>query len=433
MRSADRRALAIVILLAFAGFSLTQVIFFPGIMTYDAKYVYSFIKTGAGDWQSPVMTWLWALIDSIAPGSGSMFLLISATYWLAFGLIGASLARRSAALAIVVVLLGLMPPALALLGVIWRDVLFAAAWLLAAAFAFHAADTQSRIRWLLQFIALALVAFGVLLRPNALIAAPLLAIYAIWPGQLRFKRTILAYIPIALVLYALVPLTYYTLLNAKRENPLHSIFVFDLGGITHFSKDNVFPSTWTPEQTALLKDGCYKPTLWDIYWNHDPCKFVMAQLDKEKIFGSPQLAASWRDAILKHPLAYLQHRAAFMGTMLFAQNLTMWTIDVEDYTKSVLPGRAAFASFRALHDALQPTPLYRGWLWLAAAFTLALLALRKRDTTEGAFVIAACGSVAIYVGTFFLVGVAPDFRFVYWAVLATLAGLAVLPASRRAE
>ena len=55
-------------------------------MTYDAKFVYEDIAKGTlGDWQSPVMVWLWGLIDPIAPGAGSMFLLIATTYWLGFG------------------------------------------------------------------------------------------------------------------------------------------------------------------------------------------------------------------------------------------------------------------------------------------------------------------------------------------------------------
>src|SRR4026207_1425300 len=84
---------------AAAGFGLTLLIFYPGIMTYDAKYVYGDIaKHTLGDWQSPVMTVLWALIDPIAPGSASMFLLTAAAYWLAFGLLGFTLAGRSAAL-----------------------------------------------------------------------------------------------------------------------------------------------------------------------------------------------------------------------------------------------------------------------------------------------------------------------------------------------
>jgi hypothetical protein len=67
----QRRFLMIssVVLLA-AGFGLTLLIFSPGVMTYDAKFVYGDIAKGTmGDWQSPVMVWLWGLIDPIAPGA----------------------------------------------------------------------------------------------------------------------------------------------------------------------------------------------------------------------------------------------------------------------------------------------------------------------------------------------------------------------------
>ena len=40
-----------------AGFVLTLYVFYPGIMTSDARYVYQDIAKGFfGDWQSPVMT-----------------------------------------------------------------------------------------------------------------------------------------------------------------------------------------------------------------------------------------------------------------------------------------------------------------------------------------------------------------------------------------
>ena len=64
--------------LLVADYALTLWIFYPGVMTYDAKFVHEDIAKGIwGDWQSPVMTWLWGLIDPVAPGPGSMFLLIS--------------------------------------------------------------------------------------------------------------------------------------------------------------------------------------------------------------------------------------------------------------------------------------------------------------------------------------------------------------------
>jgi hypothetical protein len=50
----------------------------------------------------------------------------------------------------------------------------------------------------------------------------------------------------------------------------------------------------------------------------------------------------------------------------------------------------------------------------------------------GAFVIGVCGSAVIYTATFLPVGVAGDFRYALWAVLAGLAG-AVMMAVREAS
>jgi ABC-type lipopolysaccharide export system ATPase subunit len=227
-------------------------------------------------------------------------------------------------LAAMLLVLAAVPPAFTLVGVIWRDILFAGAWLLAAVLAWSVREQTLPVRLPIQILALCLVACGILLRPNALFAIPILAIYILWPAAFRLKRAALLYLPLAVAFYALVPLVYYGALNAKKEHPLHSVFVFDLGGISHFAKDNQFPVSFTPEQNALLINGCYQPTLWDIYWNRDPCKFVMAKLEGEKIFGTPVLSSAWLRAVGSHPIAYLQHRAAFMTTLLMGDNLTLW-------------------------------------------------------------------------------------------------------------
>ena len=67
-----RLRLAVAALIA-AGYGLTLAILYPGIMTYDAKFVHEDIAKGVlGDWQSPVMTVLWGVIDPIAPHSTVM-------------------------------------------------------------------------------------------------------------------------------------------------------------------------------------------------------------------------------------------------------------------------------------------------------------------------------------------------------------------------
>src|SRR5215472_9230738 len=152
-----RRALPIVVL-TLAGFALTLRIFYPGVMTYDAWYVHSDIaKAEVGDWQSPVQAALWGLIEHIVPGAAGMFLFIATLYWLAFATLGLALARRSAWLGALASVLALAPPAFVFAGIIWRDIMLAASWLLAAALVFGVADRKGFRRRAAQAAALALL------------------------------------------------------------------------------------------------------------------------------------------------------------------------------------------------------------------------------------------------------------------------------------
>src|SRR4029078_12034810 len=101
------------------------------------------------------------------------------------------------------------PTAFVLLGVIWRDILFGACWLLPAGLVYAAARSARTLRLPIQLIALLLFAFGVLRRPNALGAAPILAAYLVWPSHFNWRRAALAYVPIPVACFALVQVVYY--------------------------------------------------------------------------------------------------------------------------------------------------------------------------------------------------------------------------------
>ncbi len=423
----SRHAVLLIGAMIVIGIFLTLLVFYPGVMTYDAKFVYEDIAKGTrGDWQSPVMTVLWSLVDPIAPGSASMFLLIAAFYWLSFGLFAFSIGRRSVWLAVALLLLALSPPAFVFVGIIWRDVLFATAWLLSAALTFAVTDRKVMPRAPTMVVALGLVALGVLIRPNALIAAPLLAGYVVWPDRFSWKRAAIVFVPAAIGFFALVQVVYYGALGATRQHPLQSIMVFDLGGISHFAKQNQYPVTWGEAETQLLINDCYRPTEWDLYWRLEPCEFVMHRLEGDKIFGTPVITDAWLHAITRHPLAYLEHRTAFMWNFLANDNLTMWTADIDHPSKTVFADRSAFNALVTIHNMLKSTPLFRAGSWLLACIAVFAFAWRQRDTPSGALAIGVCGSAAVYVLTFFSVGVASDFRYAYWAVLASIAGSVAL-------
>jgi hypothetical protein len=422
--------------LTAAGFGLTVLFLYPGYMTNDATYVYSYIEDWhLGDWQSPLQTMVWWLIDPIAPGPGSMFLLIVTLYWLGFGVIALAVARRSAALALLVPLLALTPPAFILLSMIWRDILFSGTWLLAAAIVYAVADRTGPPRRTVQILALALIAFGVLLRPNSIAAAPLLFAYAIWPARFEWKRTALMFIPALVAGYGLVHLVYYEILHVKRENPLHSLLVFDLGGITHFAQENQFPVTWSAEETALLVSQCYEPTHWDSYWTLDPCKFVMARLERpdDVIFGSQRLVDAWMRALAAHPFAYLSHRLTVLWTLLAVPNLTLELYKIVLPDETPLAHNSYFMALLPLHDALKSTILYRTGLWLLLSVAIVGWAWPARRTPSGAFAISIAAAGIFYVMTFGLIGVATDFRYAHWGVVAALAGIVPALLARREQ
>src|SRR6478735_5480828 len=417
------------------GFGSTLLIFYPGVMTYDAKFVYEDIAKGTfGDWQSPVMVWLWGLIDPIAPGAASMFQLIATTYWLGFGILSLVLASRGKASALLLPLLTMTPPALAFAGIIWRDVLFAMFWLLAATVAFAVSEQRSQIRLTGQALALALVILGILLRPNALLAAPILAAYVVWLSRVSLRKTAILYIPAVIGFFGIVQLVYYGMLDAKRQHPLQTIMIFDLGGISHFAKQNQFPVDWSESENAMLLNSCYQPTLWDIYWRLEPCDFVMRKVEREKgLFGTSAISKAWLLAILHHPFAYLQHRAAFTWNFLAADNLTMWTADVEHPTQNVFADRAAFNAMVSAHDVLKPTPFLRAGFWLLACIVVCGVGWRRIAPREAAFALGVCGSATVYVLSFYALGVASDFRYGYWAVLAAIAGSVVAASGKGRE
>src|SRR5215212_7781955 len=424
-RQSQSSALLISAFVAFE-FALTIAVFFPGVMSEDARYLYDDIARGfRGDWQSPVMAVLWSIIDPIAPGTASMFLLIVTIYWLAFGILALTLAQRSVALAFVLLLLALSPPAFVFLSMVWRDVLFAGSWLLAAVLCFAFAERDGGQRRVIQTLALCLLAFGFLLRPNALPAAPLLMAYIVWPARFSLKRAAVIFLPAAAALAVLLQIVYYTALGAERQHIVQSIMVFDLGGITHFAQENQYPVSWSTPQDALLTTDCYRPNDWSVYWTHGPCMFVMRRLEQEKIFGSATLVEAWARAIWKHPAAYLRHRVAFMWDFLTGANSSLWTDD-GDNSKETFAGSRVFAALQASYETLKATPLFRPATWLLALIAVVVLAGPRRDTPAGAFAIGICGSAAVYILSFFAVGAAADFRYVYWAVLASIAGSLVV-------
>ena len=136
----------------------------------------------------------------------------------------------------------------------------------------------------------------------------------------------------------------------------------------------------------MLLDSCYQPTQWDIYWRLDPCDFVMGKVESEKgLFGTPAISGAWLAAVLHHPIAYLQHRSAFMWNFLAADNLTIWTADVEHPTKNVFADRAVFKRAGLRTRRAQAYAFSSRWLLAAGLHHRLLLELAAKRLPRSSF------------------------------------------------
>ena len=83
------------------------------------------------------------------------------------------------------------------------------------------------------------------------------------------------------------------------------------------------------------------------------------------------------------------------------------------------------------HDMVETTPLFAAGVWLLGAIMVAAFGWPSRATPSGAFAVGVATCAIAYVLTYAVFGVATDFRYSYWCVLATLAGAPAALAARR--
>jgi hypothetical protein len=161
----------------------------------------------------------------------------------------------------------------------------------------------------------------------------------------------------------------------------------------------------------------------------------MARLERpdDVIFGSQRLVDAWVSAVTAHPLAYVSHRLTVLWTFLALPNLTLELYKLILPDETPLAHNSYFLALLPLHDGLKSTVLYRAGPWLLLSVAIVGWAWPARRTASGAFAISIAAAGIFYVMTFGLLGVATDFRYAHWGVVASLAGLVPALLARREQ
>lgn len=416
-RTRDQRSIALaftVVLLVAVAHGL---LFWPGILTWDAIRQYGQALSGRyDDWHPPGMSWLWRQFRVFGSGPAPMLVLQLALYWSGTALWLRATRRDHRRAALVIAVLALSPVMLVLIGTVLKDSLFAGALLLASGLIAAARPGE---RWGRSIAAIVLVAAATL-RFNAVPAClPLLVLTApaAWRRSLpRLAMTsVLAAIPLALAL----PLA-NAALHAERSGVELSLVIYDLGGIGRFSGAAMFPAVEVDDPVAVNAQ-CYTPVSWDRYawWGADPCAIGFTTLRTPLRAGHGPYAW-WAKAVLAHPLAYAEHRLAHFNSntrfLVHDADLPGLSLasDPNPWGFTLAPNAARDAVATAA-QALLRTPF--GWpiCWLALGVGLLVLRPAVRTLDPAA---AMAWSAVLYGFSYLPLSVASEVRYHLWTIAA---------------
>jgi hypothetical protein len=420
------------LLLVVVLFGLNVFLHYPGTMSNDSSYQYEEVLSGRyTDWHPPIMVWLWSLLRHIADGPSPLLVLHLFLYWTGFGLLADALRRTGhPGVALLMVFAGAFPPFILLNANVIKDVGMVATWLAAFGLLYWFRSQRRPVPIWAGLLMAALVAYGLLVRSNAVFAVGPLLLYALAPASwLRPVRLIAGAVLIALVAVPATQVLNRWLFNPTPMNPAHSLFLFDLVGIAKVEQD---PSLVAPRATLSVADlnNCYTPYWWDSFSPWGRCSDLVNRADGGRAGVAEGYPTQWLKTIAAHPLAYAQHRLKhFNSSVLFAVPLKHSRLAPEFRNDDPAYEPIEVTTERDVkRDLLRKNPFVWPVTWLVWGIFLLIFASRSAPDPGNVFVRALLVSALAYSGAYLVIGVATDLRYHYWTLAAVLiATILMLP------
>jgi hypothetical protein len=409
----------------------------PGLVSFDAASQFAQTQSGQLDNAHPIaMTLFWRALNAITPGhAGSMSMLLAqdlffytACAWIAWTLSARSLWQAGSC----VVLLCFWPPFLVLQAHVWKDCLLSSVWLLALAALLSELQQNSTIdlksgRWKL-FFALALLAFGALLRHNALLALPPLLYWIASRFGLRWRtlKLVLAFAALPVVLLANSTLARYF---AAKPSPAWAVTaLFDL------SAEAIATGQW--HVPAHLRVQAPISDFAHAFKSYSGVPLFSAGLIVDGISGplsdadQATLMRNWLSLPLRSPQAYFAHRWRVARIFLLPRTAdvpaTLWFIS----GPSALQAQDQVKAPKLFSYSAKLVTL-SGQLWCSLGAYVALgfglcFFTRKRLDSQARFAHMLLLSGACFFLPLLALINAAEFRYGYFMMLCVLLALVLL-------
>jgi hypothetical protein len=406
--------IGLIICALFAG---NLAFWYPGISGFDSEHQYMEAVSGHySDWHPPIMAWVWSYLRLVKDGPAPMFFLQVFFYWLGLGIIALTLhnlGHKKSAWGVIAV--GILPNFVLMNVAIFKDVglavTFAASF--AIIFAFRVRDRKIPIAAVI--VAGLLVFYGIMVRANGVFGGAPIIIYMIYPKifgkPLRFIAACGLIVLLALPAFDIFN---HKIIGAESSMPYRSLEMFDVTGIAHFSGDmRVFEQGgFTPAFIA----NCYTPWMWDTLAHRDHCAPIWDTHYQHQ-------TDMWLKAIMHHPLAYAEHRLAHFNSALgFIEPRHHNDERVRKAYKFDQPLRVApFTQTEKILDYVEFNPLTAPVFAFVLGLVLLSMVYASKPSPLDKAVLCLLLSGMFYMLGYLVVGVASDYRYQFWPMLAIFA------------
>lgn len=412
---------------------------FPGHLTYDSI---SQLAEGRANrqqtWGPAMYAWLLGVSDRLAGGTRA-YLLFSAA------LLGASLLSlptlrpRTSWIAVPIAAAIVLSPAVMLYqGIVWKDVMFANLTVAGFVALAHAARAGSGWRRILALgLAAALLATACLVRQNGLIPVAVAAVTAGWlAGGRDWRRGALAAVVSLAVLVLLAQLFDRAIQppgaepGRRTDTGLRILLHYDiLGAVAH---DPTLP---------LGQIDRVRPQTDDLIRARAPLAYSPERVDRIEqhpdlrrgFWRTPEAAIErqWLAIVTGRPGAYLAHRWDAFRWVFLTPRLDRClpvAVGVEgppDQLAALGLAAGQDAADRRLARyalAFAKTPFYSHAAYALLAATLMGFLLVRRQPADIAVAGLLLAALAV-AGSYFVISIACDYRYLYLLDLAALTGL----------
>ncbi|MBS0185961.1 MAG: hypothetical protein JSS34_06450 [Proteobacteria bacterium] len=386
------------------GLALLSIVFlWPGKMSPDSMTIYGLAVGGAyrSEW-GPLLQLIWKYADLVIKGPALMLILEMAFFWGAVMLMAQQFLRSKWFWWFPFIFL--YPSIFISMGFIWKDLYFTFGYMLASGFLTKKTFEKTPLSGKDYFFLIVLLFFATSVKYQAQFVLFFMVGWILYlsPQLGSFKKSLYAILLTGVMIFS-IDILHEKIMCDKTEETYswQKVKIYDLAGISVRSGDNVVPSflfnypNVTNEKIKEKYSHLWEPLITE---TDSPLRFT--KTDEER----NELIKAWKEAVLKHPLAYLSHRMSVLYKTLSGSDVKR---PLRQFLKAHhLPTWPA--NMTIIFSYIFGLPLSLFYIWLS---------LKVRKGTSAAVPLFVLNMMAVTYALFlFVFSLASTSRYVYFSV-----------------